>query len=49
MLSLVLEQVVHGPNLTTFGDRNRVAGFLEHNEESLKAWIKTLRNLNRVT
>lgn len=29
-----------GPNLTTFGDRNRVAGFLEHNEESLKAWIK---------
>lgn len=29
-----------GPNLTTFGDRNRVAGFLEHNEENLKAWIK---------
>jgi len=29
-----------GPNLTTFGDRNRVAGFLKHDEESLKAWIK---------
>ncbi|MGE7114993.1 cytochrome c oxidase subunit II [Lysinibacillus sp. NPDC047702] len=29
-----------GPNLTTFGDRNRVAGFLNHDEESLKAWIK---------
>lgn len=29
-----------GPNLTTFGDRNRVAGFLDHNEESLKEWIK---------
>ncbi|MCE4956896.1 cytochrome c oxidase subunit II [Macrococcoides caseolyticum] len=29
-----------GPNLTTFGDRNRVAGILEHNEENLKKWIK---------
>ncbi|WP_414044513.1 cytochrome c oxidase subunit II [Macrococcus equi] len=29
-----------GPNLTTFGDRNRVAGVLEHNEENLKKWIK---------
>ncbi|WP_249713011.1 cytochrome c family protein, partial [Bacillus cereus] len=29
-----------GPNLTTFGDRNRVAGFLEHTEENLKARIK---------
>lgn len=29
-----------GPNLATFGDRNRVAGFMEHNEESLKNWIK---------
>ncbi len=28
-----------GPNLATFGDRNRVAGFLEHNEENIKAWI----------
>ena len=28
-----------GPNLTTFGDRNRVAGYLEHNEENLKNWI----------
>ncbi|MEK9197648.1 MULTISPECIES: cytochrome c oxidase subunit II [Bacillales] len=28
-----------GPNLTTFGDRNRVAGVLEHNKESLEKWI----------
>ncbi|AYC29125.1 cytochrome c oxidase subunit II [Paenisporosarcina cavernae] len=27
------------PNLTTFGDRNRVAGFLPHDEENIKAWI----------
>ncbi|MGN7407655.1 cytochrome c oxidase subunit II [Sporosarcina sp. SAFN-010] len=29
-----------GPNLASFGDRNRVAGFLEHNEKDLKEWIK---------
>ncbi len=29
-----------GPNLTTFGDRNRVAGFMDHDEESLKNWIE---------
>lgn len=29
-----------GPNLTTFGDRNRVAGFLEHNAEETANWIK---------
>jgi len=29
-----------GPNLATFGDRNRVAGFLEHNEENIIKWIK---------
>jgi len=29
-----------GPNLATFGDRNRVAGFLKHDEKSLKDWIK---------
>ncbi|MBT2581825.1 cytochrome c oxidase subunit II [Planococcus sp. ISL-109] len=28
-----------GPNLATFGDRNTVAGFMEHNEENLKNWI----------
>ena len=28
-----------GPNLASFGDRNRVAGFMEHDKESLKAWI----------
>ena len=28
-----------GPNLATFGDRNRVAGYLEHDEENLKNWI----------
>jgi len=29
-----------GPNLASFGDRNRVAGVLDHTEESLKEWIK---------
>lgn len=29
-----------GPNLATYGDRNRLAGFLDHTEEDLKAWIK---------
>ncbi|MDW0109347.1 cytochrome c oxidase subunit II [Sporosarcina aquimarina] len=29
-----------GPNLAAFGDRNRIAGFLEHDEEKLKEWIK---------
>ena len=28
-----------GPNLTTFGDRSRVAGILEHDKESLVNWI----------
>ncbi len=28
-----------GPNLTAFGDRNRVAGFMDHTEESIKEWI----------
>ncbi|HLG27996.1 MAG TPA: cytochrome c oxidase subunit II [Paenisporosarcina sp.] len=28
-----------GPNLATFGDRNRVAGYLDHTEEKIKAWI----------
>lgn len=28
-----------GPNLTTFGDRNRVAGFMEHNVEETTNWI----------
>ncbi|WP_172369804.1 cytochrome c oxidase subunit II [Sporosarcina jiandibaonis] len=28
------------PNLTTFGDRNRVAGFMDHTEEALKEWMK---------
>lgn len=29
-----------GPNLATFGERSRIAGFLEHNEENLKDWLK---------
>ncbi|WP_203332518.1 cytochrome c oxidase subunit II [Planococcus beigongshangi] len=29
-----------GPNLATFGDRNRVAGFMEHTEENIKKWIQ---------
>lgn len=28
-----------GPNLGNFGERSRIAGILEHNEENLKAWI----------
>lgn len=28
-----------GPNLATFGDRNRVAGFMEKTDENVKAWI----------
>jgi cytochrome c oxidase subunit II len=28
-----------GPNLTTFGDRNRVAGFLDHTVENTTEWI----------
>nr|WP_263328150.1 cytochrome c oxidase subunit II [Neobacillus sp. Marseille-Q6967] len=28
------------PNLTNFGDRSRIAGILDHNEEELKNWIK---------
>ena len=34
-----------GPNLATFGDRNRVAGFLDHTEEDLQAWIKNPEEL----
>lgn len=29
-----------GPNLATFADRNRVAGFLDHDKETLEEWIK---------
>lgn len=29
-----------GPNLTNFGDRELIAGVLEHNEENLHDWIK---------
>jgi cytochrome c oxidase subunit 2 len=28
-----------GPNLAAFGDRNRVAGFMDHTDEKLKDWI----------
>lgn len=28
------------PNLATFGDRNRIAGVLDHDEENLKNWIE---------
>ncbi|MBK3495425.1 cytochrome c oxidase subunit II [Viridibacillus sp. YIM B01967] len=33
------------PNLATFGDRNRVAGFIEHSEEGIKDWIKNSQKL----
>lgn len=29
-----------GPNLASFGDRNRVAGFMDHTTEDLKDWIR---------
>lgn len=29
-----------GPNLTNFGERTTIAGFLKHNEENLKNWIR---------
>lgn len=28
-----------GPNLTNFGDRSKIAGILDHNEENLKKWL----------
>jgi cytochrome c oxidase subunit II len=28
-----------GPNLTTFGDRNRIAGFMDHDKKELVEWI----------
>lgn len=34
------ESGAQGPNLTSFGDRNRVAGFMDHDEENLKEWIR---------
>ena len=38
-VSAVGESGAAGPNLASFGDRNRVAGFMDHTEESLKEWI----------
>ena len=29
------------PNLSNFGNRTRVAGVLDHNEEELKNWLRT--------
>lgn len=29
-----------GPNLTNFGDRDLIAGFMEHNQENLEDWIR---------
>ncbi|PLT34332.1 cytochrome c oxidase subunit II [Bacillus sp. V5-8f] len=34
------EQARQAPNLATFGERERIAGVMEHNEENLKNWIK---------
>ncbi|RAK23230.1 cytochrome c oxidase subunit 2 [Anoxybacillus vitaminiphilus] len=34
------EQARTAPNLGNFGDRERIAGILEHNEENLKKWLK---------
>ncbi|MBE1553593.1 cytochrome c oxidase subunit II [Sporosarcina limicola] len=38
--SAVGESGAVGPNLASFGDRNRVAGFMDHTEKDLKDWIK---------
>ncbi|MFO1445768.1 cytochrome c oxidase subunit II [Bacillus sp. Bva_UNVM-123] len=41
-----------GPNLTTFGDRTTIAGFLEHNDENLKNWLtdpETYKPGNKMT
>lgn len=32
--------VAMGPNLTTFGDRNRVAGVLAHDKANVEKWVK---------
>ena len=37
--SAVGEGGVSGPNLAAFGDRNRVAGFMDHTEDDLVEWI----------
>ncbi|WP_040037124.1 cytochrome c oxidase subunit II [Bacillus thermotolerans] len=34
------EQARLAPNLATFGERSRIAGILDHNEEELKNWIR---------
>ena len=37
-----------GPNLTNFGDRDLIAGYLKHDEENLKNGLKTQKALNLV-
>ena len=39
-ISAVGESGAAGPNLASFGDRNRVAGFMDHTEDELKSWIR---------
>ncbi|KXG10420.1 cytochrome c oxidase subunit II [Anoxybacillus rupiensis] len=34
------EQARTAPNLANFGDRERIAGILKHDEENLKKWLK---------
>ncbi|GKV55713.1 cytochrome c oxidase subunit 2 [Sporosarcina sp. NCCP-2222] len=34
------ESGAQGPNLATFGDRNRIAGYMDHTKENLIEWIK---------
>lgn len=36
----VKQSGTQGPNLATFGDRNRVAGFMPHDAENLEDWIR---------
>ncbi|MER2089220.1 MAG: cytochrome c, partial [Sporosarcina sp.] len=37
--SAVGESGAVGPNLASFGDRNRIAGFMDHDQESLVEWL----------
>ncbi|WP_174733794.1 cytochrome c oxidase subunit II [Mesobacillus harenae] len=46
------EQARNAPNLANFGERSRIAGILEHNEEELKNWLddpETYKPGNKMT
>lgn len=46
------EAARQAPNLTNFGERSRIAGVLDHNEEELKNWLRepeTYKPANKMT